>query len=163
MRWYTPILMAICSLLLGCSTGSRAVSTADNNTPACLEECADQTFMGNANDLRTSVGFRQNVWLSSNGSLGAICMDLDHQLYLVVDTEFPTCPPEHLSNYFRSLKISAPALRKRMHRDAFILDREGIDWISRIPLDAEESFAADLLNEFCGLNLKPEDIWFGWD
>jgi hypothetical protein len=163
MRWNISILMAICSMLLGCSAGSRALSTADNTTPASVEECADQTFLGNANDLRTSDGFRQNVWLSSNGPLGAICMDLDHQLYLVVVTGFPTRSAEQLSERFRSLEISTAALRKRMDPDAFILDREGIDWICRIPPDAKESFAADLLNELCGLNFKPNNIRFGWD
>jgi hypothetical protein len=163
MRWHIYILIGICSLLLSCSTDSRALSTADDTAPAFVEECADQTFLGNANDLRTSDGFRQNVWLSSNGPLGAICMDLDHQLYLVVVTESPTRPAENLSERFRSLEISTAALRKRMDPDAFILDREGIDWICRIPPDAKESFAADLLNELCGLNLKPNNIWFGWD
>jgi hypothetical protein len=137
--------------------------TANRAAPVCLEDCIDQTFLGNAKNLRKSDGFRQNVWLSSNGPLGAICMDLDHQLYLVVVTEFATRPAEHLSERFRSLEISTAALRKRMDPDAFILDREGIDWICRIPPDAKESFAADLFNELCGLNLKPDNIWFGWD
>jgi hypothetical protein len=155
--------MAFYALLLGCSTGSRDSSTAVDNAPECVEDPADQTFLGNANELRTSDGFRQNVWLSSNGPLGAICMDLHHQLYLVVVTDFPTYPPEHLSERFRSLQISAPTLRERMHRDSFILDGAGIDWIYRIPPDAEESFVAHLFNELCGLNLKPNNIWFGWD
>lgn len=163
MCWHSSILMAICFMLLGCSTGSRALSLANNITPTCVEECADQTFLGNANDLRTSDGFKENIWLSSNGSLGAICMDLDHQLYLVVVTEFPTLRVEHLSERFRSLQISTAALRKRMDPDAFILDREGINWISRIPPDAKESFPAELLNDLCGLNLKPNNIRFGWD
>jgi hypothetical protein len=50
-----------------------------------------------------------------------------------------------------------------MDPNAFILDREEIDFIFRIPPDAKESFAADLLNQICGLNLKPDNIRFGWD
>ncbi len=90
-------------------------------------------------------------------------MDLDHQLYLVVIAERPTRPAEHLSERFRSLQISSTVLRRRMDPDAFILDRAGIDWIFRIPPNAEESFAADLLNELFDLNLKPNNIRFGWD
>ena len=164
MRWRNTILIAIYSLLLGCSNGSRVISTTGDTAPACVEECDDQTFLGNSNDLRASDGFRQNVWLSFNqGSIGAICMDLDHQLYLVIDTEFPIRSAEYLSQRFRGLQVSSTKLRKRMNPDAFILDRDGIDWITRIPSDAEESFAADLLNELCGLNLRSPDIRFGWD
>jgi hypothetical protein len=150
-------------MLLGCGTDPRALLTSDKTIPARVEQSSDQTFLGNVNALRASDGFRQNVWLSSNCSLGAICMDLDHQLYLVIVTELPARPAEHLSERFRSLHISTAALRKRMDPDAFILDEEGIDWISRIPPDAEESFAADLLNELCGLNLNPNNISFQWD
>ena len=164
MHWHHPILMAIYSLLLSCGTGSRVFSTADDTTPACVEECADQTFLGNANELRTSDGFRQNCWLSyDKGSLGAICMDLEHQLYLVVDAKLPPQSEDQLSKQFTDLRISAATLRKRMDPDAFILNREGIDWISRIPPDANESFASDLFNELLSLNLKPSDIRFGWD
>jgi hypothetical protein len=164
MRWQSSILVAIYSLLLGCTTGSRTLSTPDTTTPACVEACEDQTFLGNANSLRASDGFRQNVWLSFNkGSIGAICMDLDHQLYLVVDTEVPHRSEEYLSQRFRSLRVNATTLRKRMDSDAFILDRDGIDWISRIPLDAEESFPAELFKELCGVNLKSSNIRFGWD
>jgi len=90
-------------------------------------------------------------------------MDLDHQLYLVVNTELTTRPLTHLSKGFSNLRIPATTLRKRMDPNAFILDRDGIDLIFRIPPDAEESFAADLFNELLGLNLKPTDIGFGWD
>jgi hypothetical protein len=90
-------------------------------------------------------------------------MDLDRQLYLVVDTEFTARPETRLSKRFRNLHISASTLRKRMDPNAFILDRDGIDWISRIPPDAEDSFAADLFNELVGLNLKSADIRYGWD
>ena len=164
MRWYSPILVTIYSLLLGCSNGSRALSILGNPTPACVEAGEDQTFLGNSNRLRSSDGFRQNVWLSCNrGSIGAICMDLDHQLYLVVDTEVPLRSEVYLNQRFRSLRVNATTLRKRMDSGAFILDRSGIDWISRIPLDAEESFPSDLFKELCGVNLKLSDIRFGWD
>ncbi len=156
--------MAIYSLLLGCSTGPRAISTPDNLAPACVEECTDQTFLGNANDLRASDGFRQNVWLNFNkDGHGVICMDLDHQLYLVIDTELPVRSVANLSKRFSILQISATTLRKRMDPNAFLLDRDGIHLIFRIPPDAKESFAADLFNELLGLNLKPADIRFGWD
>lgn len=90
-------------------------------------------------------------------------MDLDHQLYLVVDTELPVRSVAHLSKRFSNLRISAATLRKRMDPDAFILDRDGIDSIFRIPPDAEESFAADLFSELLGIKLKPADIRFHWD
>jgi hypothetical protein len=164
MRWQSSILVATYSLLLGCSTGSRTISASGNTAPACVEACEDQTFLGNSNSLRASDGFRQNVWLSFNqGSIGAICMDMDRQLYLVVDTEVPLRSEEYLSQRIKSLRVNATTLRKRMNSDAFILDRDGIDWISRIPLDAEESFPADLFTELCGVNLKSSDIRFGWD
>ena len=164
MRWHHPILITSYSLLLGCSNGAYSISTTQDAATICVENRADQTFLGNTNDLRSSDGFRQNCWLSFNqGSLGAICMDLDHQLYLVVDTELPTQSADHLSKQFTDLRISAATLRKRMDPDAFILNRDGIDWISRIPPDADESFAADLCNKLLSLNLKPSDIRFGWD
>jgi len=164
MIFHSSILIASCFLFIGCSNGYRAVSTPDSTSLACVEECRDQTFVGNCNSLRTSDGFRQNCWLSSKqGSIGAICMDRDHQLYLVIDTELPLRSPKYQSQRFRSLQDSPSNLRKRLDPDAFILDREGIDWISHIPLNAEESFAADLMNELCGLSLKHEDIRYGWD
>jgi hypothetical protein len=164
MRWHNSILIAIYSMLLGCSTGSRALFSADDTAPVCVEENADQSFVGNSNALRASDGFRQNCWLSyKQGSLGAVCMDLDHQRYLVVDAEFPIHSVGHRSQRFSSLQVSIATLRKKMHPEAFILDRDGIDWISRIPPDAEESFAADLFNELFGLRIKPTDIRYGWD
>lgn len=90
-------------------------------------------------------------------------MDLDHHLFLVVDTELPVRSVANLSKLFSNLKISAATLRKRIDPDAFILDREGIDCVFRIPPDAEESFAADLFNELLGLKLAPTDIRFQWD
>jgi hypothetical protein len=90
-------------------------------------------------------------------------MDLEHQLYLVVVTDLPTRSADQISKQFIDLRISTATLRKRMDPDAFILNRDGIDWISRIPPDAEESFAADLLNELLSLDLKPSEIRYGWD
>lgn len=164
MRWPTPIHLVISFLLLGCTTGNHIIPQKHDTAEICVEDCTDQTFLGNCNDLRRSDGFRQNVWLCFNrDGHGAICMDLDHQLYLVVDTQDSIRPASRLSKRFSELKISAAALSKRMDPDAFILDRNGIDWISRIPADAEESFAADLFNELLGLELKPADISFQWD
>ncbi len=90
-------------------------------------------------------------------------MDLNHQVYLVVIAERTGRPGKHPSKRFSNLLISSATLRKRMDPDAFILDRDGIEWIFRIPPDAEESFAAELLNERLGLDLKPTDIGYGWD
>ena len=164
MHWHSSILIAISSLLLGCSTGSRAISTTRDTAAICVEDSVDQTFLGNCNGLRTSDGFRQNIWLNFNkDGHGAICMDLDHQLFLVIDTELPVRSVANLSKRFSNLKISAATLRKRIDPDAFILDREGIDCVFRIPPDAEESFAADLFNELLGLKLAPTDIRFQWD
>ncbi len=164
MRQRSFILVTICSVLLGCGTGSHTHSTPDKPRPPDGEACEDQTFLGNAKRLRASGGFRQNVWLSFNrGSIGAICMDLDRQLYLVIDTEFPLRSEECLSQRFRSLRVTPTTLRKRMNSDAFILDRDGIDWISRIPLEAEESFPTELFRELCGVNLKSSDMRFAWD
>jgi hypothetical protein len=164
MRWHSYILIVISSLLLGCSTGSRTISTTHDTSAICVEDSVDQTFLGNSNELRTSDGFRQNIWLNFNkDGHGAICMDLDHQLYLVVDTDLPVRSVTHLNKRFSNLRISAATLRKRMDPDAFILNRDGIDWIFRIPPDTEESFAADLFNELLGLKLKPTDIRFQWD
>lgn len=164
MRWRSSILIAISSLLLGCSTGSLDISTTHDTDAICVEDCGDQTFLGNCNELRSSDGFRQNIWLNFNkDGHGAICMDLDHQLYLMVDTKLPVRSVAHLSKRFSNLQIPVSTLRKRMDCDAFILDRDEIDWISRIPPDAEESFAADLFNELVGLNLKSTDIRFQWD
>jgi len=164
MRWPYCILIATCALFPGCGTGFRSISTAGDTAPACVEERDDQTFLGNAHDLRTSDGFRQNVWLSFNqDSHAAICMDLNHQLYLVVVSERTGRPVKHPSKRFSNLRISSATLRKRMDPDAFILDRDGIDWIFRIPPDAEESFAAELLNELFRLDLKPTDLGYAWD
>lgn len=162
--WYSFLLATIYPLLLACSNESRALAITANSTPACVEACEDQTFLGNYNNLRASDGFRQNVWLSCDqGSIGAICMDLNHQLYLVVDTDVPFRSEERINQRFRSLRINATTLRKRMDSDAFILNRDGIDWISRIPSDAEETFPSDLFRELCGVNLQSSDIRFGWD
>lgn len=164
MRWHNLFLIAIYSLLSGCGTGLRVNSKADDSTPACVEEPSDQTFLGNTHNLRASDGFRQNVWLSFNqDSHAAICMDLNHQLYLAVIAERTGRPVKHPSKRFSNLRIYSATLRKRMDADAFILDRDGIEWIFRIPPDAEESFAAELLNERLGLDLKPTDIGYGWD
>jgi hypothetical protein len=139
-------------------------SKADDASPACVEVADDQTFLRNTHNLRASDGFRQNVWLSFNqDSHAAICMDLNRQLYLVVISERTWQPGKHPSKRFSNLRISSATLRKRMDPDAFILDRDGIEWIFRIPPDAEESFAAELLNELSGLDLKPTDIGYGWD
>ncbi len=164
MRWDQFILIAVSSSLLGCGAGSRALSTTHDTAAIGVEDCVDQSFLGNCNELRASAGYRQNVWLSFNkDGLGAICMDLDRQLYLVVDTGFQVRSMGHPSKRFSSFRISAATLRKRMDPDAFILDRDGIGWISRIPPDAEEPFAADLLSELLGFKLKPSDIRFQWD
>jgi hypothetical protein len=161
---YSFILIAIFSLLLCCCSGSRAGSTTLDTIPSSFEESFDQTFLGNCNSLRKSEGFRQNVWLNFNqDSHAAICMDLDHQLYLVVKTELPLSPIARLSTRFRKLQITADTLRKRMEPEAYILDGEGIDLIIHIPSDAEETFAADLFNELLDLKLKPNDIIFQWD
>lgn len=164
MPWQRMIWVVINCMLLGCSTDSRTHLTSDHVAPRCVEEFEHQTFLGNCKRLRESNGFRQNVWLSYHqGSIGAICMDLDHQLYLVIHTKFPLRSEEYLSNQFRSLRISANTLRNRMDPDAFILDRDGINWISRIPLNAEESFPCDLFHELCGVNLRSSEIRFSWD
>lgn len=164
MYWHSSILIMISSLLLGCSSGSRAVSKTPDTAPICVEDRVDQTFLANCNDLCESDGFRQNIWMNfKKDGHGAICMDLDHRLYIVVDSEVPVRSVGDLSERFSKLRISAATLRKRMDPDAFILDRDGIDWICRIPADAEESFAADYFNELMGLKLKPTEIRFQWD
>ena len=165
MCWDQSILIAVSSLLLGCGAGSRGISTIQDAVAIRgVEDCVDQSFLGNCNELRASGGYRQNIWLSFNkDGLCAICMDLDRQLYLVVDTGFQVRSVGHPSKRFSSFRISAATLRKRMDPDAFILDRDGIGWISRIPPDAEEPFAADLLSELLGFKLKPSDIRFQWD
>ena len=164
MRWHGSILIVISSLLLGCGTGSRALSTTHDSSSIGVEECDDQTFLGNIQKLRRSDGFRQNIWINFNkDGHGAICMDRDHQLYLVVDTELPIRSVSHLSKRLKKLRISTDTLRKRNDPDAFILDRDGIAWVSRIPDYAGESFATEFFNELLGLKLKPTDIRFQWD
>jgi hypothetical protein len=164
MHWHSSTLIGISSLLLGCNNGLRDMPPTRDTTAVCIEDRADQTFLGNSRQLRASDGFRQNIWLNFHkDGHGAICMDLDHQLYLVVDTDLPVRPVAHLSKRFGDLRISAATLRKQMDPDAFILGRDGIDWISRIPPDADESFGADLFNELLGLKLEPTDIRFQWD
>jgi hypothetical protein len=160
---HISILIAIYSLLLGCNIGGPAISKAPNSTADRVEDGDDQTFLGSCKQLQVSEGFRQNIWLNFNkDGHGAICMDLNRNLYFVVDTELPI-ESTHLSKRFRDLRISATTLRERMDSEAFILAGPGIDLIFRIPPDAEESFAADLFNDLLGLNLRPTDIRFHWD
>jgi hypothetical protein len=165
------ILSGACFVaLVGCHPGAPATPiapTIQTATPLDEAEMAPKTFLENCQQLRASDGFRQNVWLNSNqDGLGAICMDLDHQLYLVVVTSLPARPVAKTSKQFRQLRISTAALRQRMDPDAFILNRydnDPIRGIFRIPVDAGESFAVDLCNEILNLKLQPGGIGFGWD
>ena len=154
---------------IGCHPGVPAtpmVPTVHTATPYDEESEIPKTFLENCQHLRASDGFRQDIGLCcSDAILGAICMDLDHQLYLVVATELPERPVADLSERFRKLQISTAALRQRMDPDTFVLNRTTrgpIRGIFRIPADAEESFATDLFNEILKLKLQPGGIGFQW-
>ena len=162
------ILAACCFVLhVGCHPGVPAKPAVAEIAPPCVEDSGPETFLENCQHLRASDAFRQNVCLCfKQDGHGAICMDLNHQLYLVVVTKLPARPVAQISERFRQLQISTAALRKRMDPDAFILNRPGEDRIRgifRIPDDVEESFAAELFNDLLGLKLEPGDIWFQWD
>ena len=157
------LVIGACCLFFGCQPGVRPIPAGSGSSAVR----GDQTFLGSCRSLRASDGFRQNVWLCFAGEgHGAVCMDLDRQLYLVVRTGLPVRPVDLLSDRFRRLQVAESDLRGRMHPEAFVLDQPGdggSDAIFRIPTDAGESFAADLFNELLGLDLKSRDLWFQWD
>jgi len=158
MLWHNSILIAICSLLLGCNTCEPAKSPTTHDV---------ETFLDNCDQLQATDAFRQNIWVSFNGdSHGAIFMDLNHQLYLAVISKIPIRSQDCLSEQFKKLQVSITELSKQMDPDAFILNestKDRIDGIYRIPTDTKESFVAELFNELMGLNLRTHDIRFQWD
>jgi len=164
------ILAGACFVALaGCHPGTPAmpiVPTIHTASPYDEESEIPKTFLENCQQLRAGDGFRQHIGLTcSEGILGAICMDLDHHLYLVVGTELPARPVANLSERFRKLRISTAALRPRMDPDTSVLNRSTygpIRGIFRIPADAGESFAVDLCNELLNLKLPPGGIGFLW-
>ena len=162
LRSFIPT--AFLFLLLGCSDGPHVQSTKADAALVDSETSVAQTFLGNCNELRASDGFRQNVYLSFNGDgHGAICMDLERRLYLIIVTERPVRSVDYVSQRFNSLRVSPATLRRRMDPDAFIPGRDGVDRIYRIPPTADESFAADLFNDHLGGHTSPSDIEFQWD
>jgi len=161
---YRILFLAASSFMLGCCSGSSILNLKNDSITDSLEDSGDQTFLGNCKSLRDSDGFRQNCWLSSKQlTIGAICMDLNRHLYLVVDTDSPIRSEELISPRFKNLRDSAATLRKKMDSEAFILDRQGIDWISRIPIEAKDTFPSELLHELTGVKIKSADIRYGWD
>lgn len=133
-----------------------------------LESRASSSFLENCQQLKKSDGFRQNIWLCCKQEASvAICMDLDHRLYLVVRSERPARAACLINETYKRLMVTPETLRSRMDPAAFILDGGGDDerivGIFRIPENAEESFGIELINHLFRLDLKPEDQSFQWD
>jgi len=143
------------------------VLPVDLDVKDLASEKQDETFFGNCSQLRASKAFRQNVYICFNhDSHGAIFMDLDQQLYLLVVSDLPVTTQDDLDSGFRELLVSADKVREGMDRDAFILksdNMEQIGYVFRIPEKAEESFAADLFHELFKVKLKTQDIRYKWD
>ena len=139
----------------------------DIDTRDLASDKHDETFLGNCSQLRASKGFRQNVYICFNHEgHGAIFMDLDLQLYLLVVSDLPVKPVDDIDSRYRELLVSVDEVRERIDRDAFILksdNDEQIGYVFRIPENPEESFAADLFHELLEVKLKPQDIWYKWD
>lgn len=161
---YHMILACLCLLLQGCMDQGENSLNQSAVTPACVEECEDHTFRGNCNTLRESQGFRQNIFLyGEQRTMGLICMDLDRELYFIVDATLPVLPPNEMHPRYRNMRIGADRLRKKMDPEAFILDRPQNNLIFHIPRDAGELFPVELLRGVCGIRIKQNDIRFAWD
>lgn len=161
---YNIMLACLCLLLQGCMNQEEHSFNQSGVAPACVEECDDHTFRGNCNKLRVSQGFRQNIFLyGEQRTMGLICMDLDRELYFIVDATLPVLPPNEMHPRYRNMRIGADRLREKMDPEAFILDRPETDLIFHIPRDAGEVFPVELLREVCGIRIKQNDIRFAWD
>ena len=80
------IAILICTSLLSCNKESPLTPKAIDYSAPQLEE----SFLGNCNQLQVSEGFRQNVFICFDGDThGAIFMDMDSKLYLLVVSELP--------------------------------------------------------------------------
>jgi hypothetical protein len=127
----------------------------------------EKTFLGNCRELRTSKGYRQNIYICFNqDGHGAIFMDLDHKLYILVTSSLAVTPVENLDSRYSKLLVDVDEVRDRMDRESFILNNSSndeVDYIFRIPSNPQESFAVDLFNELLDLNVKPQDVWYKWD
>lgn len=94
-------------------------------------------------------------------------MDLDRRLYLVVWSKVSVLERRPMDEKYKLLLVKPAVLRSRMAPDTTILEEHNHDQrligVFRIPDDARECFAIDLINHILDLNLKPEDQKFQWD
>lgn len=161
-------LLAVFSIaLISCRHG---FSKDQQATPIPANSEADRTpatFLENCKQLKESSGFRQNIWLCFNQDAhGAICMDLNRQLYLVVASTLPARPDTQFKESYQKLQISDATLLSRMDPESFVLANRGNSkslGIFQIPADADESFAVDLFNHLFNLTLAHGDLSFQWD
>lgn len=164
-KWFMPLFCCCLMLVSSCQSVLPEMGRDPTNGVDCLEAEPSRSFVEICHKLKSSDGFRQNVWLCGKlEASAAICMDLDRRLYLVVRSERPA---NQMDETYKRLMVTSETLRSRMHPDAFILGDGAADpklvGIFRIPDDAGESFGIELLNHLFGLDLKIEDQSFQWD
>ena len=145
-------------------------NTVGNDSSSPFEELqSTQTFLENYHDLKKTTSYRQNIWINRehgvDKSQAALCVDLEGQVYLVI-RDLPTAGAEkRLSDFYRNLSLSVPALRSKMDPDAFILDHRNSSHvvILRIPDNPPESFAADAINQLLDCRLTPDRLTYQAD
>lgn len=167
-KWFTRSLCCGLTLVSSCQSVHPGAGRDTGNGVDCVEGERSESFLEICRKLESSDGFSQNVWLCGKLDASvAICMDLDRRLYLVVRSERPARAANQIDETYKQLMVSPEILRSRMHPDSFILNggAEGqkLVEIFRIPENAEESFAINLINHVLNLDLSLNDQSFQWD